>query len=146
MEPSRSTVIYILQANGLIFGDCSLLPRMHVPFPWTKTLRSNSRKKLHSLPLFSHSKVLFHFLKYLLMRRAGYLPPECSLSLLAMLPSSSCCVGQLRSAETTAVLPASSHQAGRASLCSINYAIALSCYSYSVTLRSTLTVFTYVAL
>lgn len=37
-------------------------------------------------------------------------------------------------AETTAVLPASSHQAGRASLCSINYAIALSYYAVAAAL------------
>lgn len=60
------------------------------------------------------------------MRRAGYLPPKLSLSPLALLSSSSCCGAE--------GCQPSSHQADRASLCSINYAIALSHYAVAATL------------
>lgn len=98
---------------------------MFVPFPWTNTSSSNSRKKLHSLPLSPSSQARSHFLTHLLMGRAGFLPPKLSLSPLALLSSSSCCGAE--------GCQPSSHQADRASLCSINYAIALSHYAVAAT-------------
>ena len=114
---------------------------MYAPFPWTKTSGSNSRKKLHCLPLFPHSQAWSHFLTQQLMRRAGYLPPKWSLSPLALLFSSAA-VGQ-KAAGTTVVMPAQLPR-GRQSLsvfnklCNSLKPLRCGCYFLFVTLRSTL--------